>query len=294
MDAKLVGQVRSFNRAVTRRVGALDDSYLSRGRPLGEARLIFEAGGAGGIDVRVLRERLGLDSGYLSRLLRALEGQGLVEVRRKAEDGRVREVHLTETGRAEFLAYDALSDDLAASILSPLDDGERQRLVAAMAEVERLLGKPAITVGLETPDSAEARFCLDSYYAELARRFEDGFDATAGGSFDTADMRPPEGYLVLARRDGAAVGCGALKRLGGDIGEIKRVWCSSAARGMGVATKIMACLETIAREAGFGTLRLDTNKTLTEAHALYRKLGYREIARYNDNPYAHHWFEKRL
>ncbi len=294
MDAELIGMVRSFNRAVTRRVGALDDSYLSRGRPLGEARLIFEAGGADGIDVRRLRERLGLDSGYLSRLLRALEGQGLVEVRRKVEDGRVREVHLTAAGRAEFLAYDALSDDLAASILSPLDETERHRLVAAMAEVERLLGRPAITVALETPDSADARFCLDSYYAELARRFDDGFDASAGGSFDTADMRPPEGYLVLARRDSEAVGCGALKRLGGDVGEIKRVWCGSSARGMGVATKIMACLETIARQAGFGTLRLDTNKALTEAHALYRKLGYHEIARYNDNPYAHHWFEKRL
>lgn len=294
MDAKLIGHVRSFNRAVTRRVGALDDSYLSRGRPLGEARLIYEAGGADGIDVRALRERLGLDSGYLSRQLRALEAQGLVAVRRKAEDGRVREVHLTEKGRAEFLAYDALSDDLAASILSPLDDSEQQRLVAAMAEVERLLGKPAVTVALETPDSADARFCLDSYYAELARRFDDGFDATAGGSFDTADMAPPRGYLVLARRDGEAVGCGALKRLGDEMGEIKRVWCSPTVRGMGVATKIMARLETIALEAGFATLRLDTNKTLAEAHALYRKLGYHEIERYNDNPYAHRWFEKRL
>jgi DNA-binding MarR family transcriptional regulator/GNAT superfamily N-acetyltransferase len=294
MDEKLIEQVRSFNRTVTQRVGALDDSYLARGRPLGEARLIFEAGSTDGADIRVLRERLGLDSGYLSRLLRALEGQGLVEVRRKADDGRAREVHLTETGRAEFRAYDALSDDLAVSILKPLGEPERRRLVAAMAEVERLMRPPAVEVALEAPDSADARRCLDSYYAELARRFDTGFDAEAGGSFDTADMVPPHGYLVLARLDGAAVGCGALKRLSDDVGEIKRVWCGSAMRGKGVATGIMDRLEAIARELGFKTLRLDTNRTLTEAHTLYRKLGYREIGRYNDNPYAHHWFEKRL
>jgi N-acetylglutamate synthase-like GNAT family acetyltransferase len=107
-------------------------------------------------------------------------------------------------------------------------------------------------------------------------------------------MVPPHGYLVLARLDGEAVGCGALKRLSDDVGEIKRVWCGSAVRGKGVATGIMDRLEAIARDAGFKTLRLDTNRTLTEAHTLYRKLGYREIGRYNDNPYAHHWFEKRL
>ena len=119
MSDAAIQQVRRFNRLVTRRVGALDDSYLSRGRPLGEARLVFEIGLAGA-DARSLRAALGLDSGYLSRLLRALTAEGLVEVAKGQGDARVRRVALTAKGRAEFAAYERLSDDLARSILAPL------------------------------------------------------------------------------------------------------------------------------------------------------------------------------
>ena len=145
MDNGQIQQVRRFNRLVTQRVGALDDGYLQRGRPLGEARLIFETG-RNGADVRSLRARLGLDSGYLSRLLRSLEEQHLIAVQKQAGDGRMRRVTLTRKGRAELGKYDALSDQLATSILEPLDVRQRERLVSAMAEVERLLRTSAIEV----------------------------------------------------------------------------------------------------------------------------------------------------
>src|SRR4051812_17250480 len=109
MDPTQIQQVRHFNRAVTQRVGALEDSYLRRGRPLGEARLIYETGSQGA-DVRALRDRLGLDSGYLSRLLRSLEAQGMIAVTRQAQDGRLRRVNLTRKGLAEVATYDKLSD----------------------------------------------------------------------------------------------------------------------------------------------------------------------------------------
>lgn len=294
MDGTQISWVRSFNRAVTRRIGALEDSYLARGRPLGEARVIFEAGSRGGVDVRDLRARLGLDSGYMSRLLRSLEKQGLARLRRSASDGRVRELVLTPQGEAEFAAYDAESDRLAQSLLSGLGAGQRERLVAAMAEVERLLAAAAIKLRVEAADSADARRCLEGYYAELGRRFEAGFDPQAGNNFDIAEMTPPKGHFVVARMDGEAVGCGALKLLEPGIGEVKRVWTAPSARGCGVARKVMEALEGLARGAGLALVRLDTNRALTEAHALYRRLGYREIERYNDNPYADHWFEKRL
>lgn len=289
-----IASLRGFNRTVTRRIGALEDSYLARGRPLGEARVLFEIGSGGTTDVSVLRDRLGLDSGYLSRLLRSLERQDLVEVRRKPADGRAREVGLTDKGRGEFAAYDRLSDDLAASILSPLSPSQRDRLVAAAREVERLLKAASVCVDVVPAGSAEARRCLDRYFAELAQRFEEGFEVGPAGGADPADMEPPKGWFVLARLDGLAVGCGVLKRLDGRMGEIKRVWCDTETRGLGVATRIMDHLEDMAAGAGFETVRLDTNKALTEAHALYRKRGYMEIGRYNDNPYAHHWFEKCL
>lgn len=289
-----IQQVRRFNRLVTQRAGALEESYLSRGRPLGEARLLFEIGVAGGCDVALLRTRLGLDSGYLSRLLRSLERQRLVELRKAEGDGRARSVVLTEKGREEFEAYEALSDEVAEDLLSLLDEPRRKRLIAAMGEIERLLRGAALEISVEDPASADARWCLEQYFAELSARFENGFDPGKGGGPPSSEMRPPSGWLLVARLDREPVGCGALMRLDEVASEIKRVWTAPAARGLGVAARLMGRLEALARDAGFSIVRLDTNRTLSEARAMYRKLGYVEIPRYNDNPYAHHWFEKRL
>ncbi len=293
MDESQLRQIRRFNRLVARRVGALETNYLRRGRPLAEARLIFEIG-ADGVDLRTLRARLGLDSGYLSRLLQSLRTQGLIAVAKAGGDGRRRWASLTRKGSAERAAYDRLSDRLAASMLQALDEGERGRLVTAMGEVERLIRAATVEVAAEAPNSGDARRCLDAYFGELKARFEGGYDRARDDSARAGDMAPPSGLFVLARLDGDAVGCGGLKRTGRTAGEIKRVWTAPSARGMGVARRMLRALEAAAREMGLRTLRLDTNRALTEAHALYRREGFREVARFNDNPYAHHWFEKRL
>lgn len=286
--------VRRFNRAVTRRIGVLEESYLARGRPLGEARLLFEIGLSGGMAVQALRARLGLDSGYLSRLLRSLEGQGLVIVSRSGGDARARRADLTAAGREEFAAYDRLSDEVAASVLATLRPRERERLVAAMADVERLLRRGALVVEQERATSDDARFCLDSYVAELATRFDGGFDPASGNSLDPAEVTPPRGWFLIARLEAEPVGCGVLKRLDAATGEIKRVWTAPSARGLGVASRIMDRLEELAADAGFARVVLDTNRALTEARSMYALRGYREIAAYNANPYADHWFEKVL
>ncbi len=293
MDEKQIGQVRRFNRAVTRTVGALDENYLRRGRPLGEARLLFEIG-EGGAEARTLRARLGLDSGYLSRLLRSLEGQGLVTVGPDASDARRRCVLLTLKGRSEVAAYDGLSDKLAASLLAPLEPGQRARLVAAMGDVERLIAAASVVVAVEPPASADARCCLESYFHELGERFEAGYDPASDLSAPVEDLTPPSGVFVVARLDGDPVGCGGLKRIDAAAGEIKRVWTAPVARGLGVARRVLRRLEAEAVAAGFAVLRLDTNRALTEAHAFYLSEGYRDVPRFNDNPYAHRWFEKRL
>jgi DNA-binding MarR family transcriptional regulator/predicted GNAT family N-acyltransferase len=293
MDESHLQSVRRFNRLVTQRVGALEVDYLRRGRPLAQARLIFEIS-ADGVDVLDLRSRLGLDSGYLSRLLQSLKMQGLTAVAKGDGDGRRRRVSLTRKGGAERAAYDRLSDSLAASMLGPLDASEQSRLLAAMGEVERLIRAASIKVAAEAADSADARLCLDAYFRELAARFETGFDVAADDSARVKDMTPPSGLFVIARLDGDAVGCGGFKRIDKTTGEIKRVWTAPPARGLGVARRVLRTLEAAAREKGLKSLRLDTNRALTEAHALYRSEGYREIARFSDNPYADHWFEKRL
>jgi len=102
------------------------------------------------------------------------------------------------------------------------------------------------------------------------------------------------GLFVVARLDGAPVGCGALKMTEGGVGEIKRMWTDVEARGLGIARRILRKLESEAMALGLERLRLETNRTLVEAQSLYRSAGYVEVARFNDEPYAHHWFEKRL
>ena len=109
-----------------------------------------------------------------------------------------------------------------------------------------------------------------------------------------AEMNPPRGHFVIARLGGKVVGCGVLKRVDSETCEIKRVWTSHTARGMGVARAVMGELERLARANGFQRVRLDSNAKLTAAQALYRKLGYHEIARFNDDPYPTHWFGRKL
>lgn len=163
-----------------------------------------------------------------------------------------------------------------------------------MSDDDRRRRASSIAVAIEPSDSADALWCLGQYYAELDRRFENGFDQSRGNASTSEEFAPPHGQFVVARENDVPVGCGALKSLGDGVGEIKRVWVSSTVRGLGVASSIMDVLEEAARDMGFTVLRLDTNKALTEAHAMYRNRGYVETERYNDNPFAHLWFERRL
>lgn len=287
-----VAAVRRFSRAVVRRVGALEEAYLGRDRPLGQARLLWEIG-PDGAELRVLRARLGLDSGYLSRMLRALEAAGLVTVDTEEADARVRRVRLTAAGRAERAELDRRSDAVAASILEPLNPAQRRRLAAATAEVERLLTASTVRVAVTPPTRPEARECLRAYAEELAGRFEEGFDPSIGPAAGAAEFTPPAGEFLVATLDGDAVGCVGVK-LDPDAAEIKRMWVAPAARGLGLARRLLAEIEERARAHGLRATRLDTNGTLVEAIALYRSAGYREVPPFNDNPYAQHWFAKDL
>jgi DNA-binding MarR family transcriptional regulator/GNAT superfamily N-acetyltransferase len=292
MHAAEIGRVRSFNRTVTQRIGALHDEYLARGRPLGASRVLWEVAQA--TDVRTLRARLDLDSGYLSRLLRSLEHDGLVVVGPDRADRRVRTVRLTAAGRAERELLDRRSDELARSLLAPLSDAHRDRLVDAMGVVERLLTAGLVEVGVESPATPSARFCLQSYFADLDARFDGGFDPARSISADEDELTEPAGLLLVARLRGEPVGCGALKLHAGEPAEIKRMWVAPGARGLGVGRRLLHELEDRARARGAALVHLETNESLREATALYRSAGYTEVAPFNDEPYAHRWFEKRV
>lgn len=278
---------------VTQRIGALNDAYMSRDRRLGQARVLWEIGVVG-CDLRELRARLDLDSGYLSRLLRGLESDGLVEVEQSGDDGRVRTARLTPKGIAEREVLDQRSDELAESILEPLSPQQRDRLVTAMGEVERLLTASAVQVEIVDPRRPEAQYCIQRYFEELASRFDGGFDHARTISADVGELTLPAGLLLVATLHTEPVGCAGLKLHPGEPAEVKRMWVSPEVRGLGLGRRLLTEIEKQAKAHNTSALRLETNQSLKEAIALYRAAGYVEVPAFNDEPYAHHWFEKHL
>ena len=292
-ETEAVGQVRRFNRLITQRVGALNDRFLARDRPLAEARVLWEIGWEG-CEVRALRAGLELDSGHLSRLLRALEADGLIQVVPSPEDRRVRTAQLTAAGLAERTELDRRSDELAQSFLEPLGTRQRERLLAAMGDVERLLTAALVELRPTDPAHPDAKMCFERYFAELERRSNSRLDPVTLVAAKPHELRSPAGLLLLGYLHSEPVGCGAVKHHPDAPSEIKRMWVAETARGLGIGRRLLVELEASAARSGATKTRLETNGTLSEAIGLYRSAGYVEVPAFNDEPFADHWFEKRL
>jgi len=292
MDAPRIERVRAFSRLVAERTGTVTDRFLGRRRPMGESRVLWEIG-HDGIEIRALRNRLGLDSGYASRVLRALVRQRLITLEASRADRRVRRVKLTKTGRAEIAELDRLADAIAWNILQPLDARERDRLIKAMDEVQRLLQASVVRIGADDPNGKDAQWCLARYFEELRARFDEGFDPVRDPVAE-GELAPPRGAFVVARIGERPVGCAGLCFRGDAPPEIRRMWVDPQTRGAGIGKRLLEDVEQRARDAGATAVRLETNRALKEAIQLYRSRGYREVARFNELPYADYWFEKDL
>ena len=283
--------LRRFNRTYTQRIGALDESFLGLGLPLGAARLVFEIGEAGAT-VRDLRARLGLDSGHLARQLRRLEDDGLVRVAPDAGDRRRRTVRLTgRAGPARRL--DDRSEQLAERLVAPLTDRQQERLTEALATADLLVR--AATVDIRSVHPGPPRPAGGAASTSTSSTSGSRPASTPATGDDEEDMAPGAGAFVVATSDGEPVACGGVQELGQGVGEIKRMWvhpelARRRASGRGCCATSSGWPPTL----GHTTVRLDTNGTLVEAIAMYERAGYRHIERYNDNPYAQAWFEKEL
>lgn len=292
MPDPALARIRRFNRAVTRETGAMEESYLGRGRPLGAARVLW-AIGPDGRDLADLRAELALDSGLLSRLLRALQAEGLASVAPDATDRRRRRATLTPAGLSERAEYDRLNDQMAEAMLARAPR-HRDALLAAMDLVAVTLNSDRIDLRPADPDDPAARACLVAYAAHLSGMIH-GLPPTVVPDPDPqADLfRPPHGTFLLAWCDRLPVGCVSLKPLEPGVAEVKRLWVDPAARGLGLARRLMRAVEDQARTLGYASLKLDTNAALTEAIALYQRSGWTPTAPYTGFP-ATHWFAKPL
>ncbi len=287
-----IASIRRFNRAITATVGALDDSFLGRGRPLGPARVLWSIRPEG-TDVAEIRAALHLDSGLLSRILRGLEREGLVTTAASLSDRRRRIASLTPAGEAEKAEYDRLNDTLAASMLARMS-ADTEDLVRAMDRIATALTRDRITIEPADPDDPQARACLVAYFRLLADRIPGITAAHVPDPDPDADLyRPPNGAFLLARSDGHVLGCVSLKPVDAATGEVKRLWIAPEARGLGLARRMMEAIEGRARTLGLTRLRLDTNENLPEAITLYRKTGWTEVAPFTTFP-ATHWFARDI
>ncbi len=290
----LVADVRRFNRSVTEHIGVLDDHYLGGRLTAAEARLLWEIGPTGA-ELRALRARLGLDSGYLTRLVRSLVEAGLVTTAPSPDDRRTRVARLTKKGLAERALLDERSDAVAEAVLRPLADDEQRQLVDAMRVVERLLTAGAVEIREVDPEHPDARQSLAAYFAELGRRSDTPFDPAVGSTAEPHEVRPPHGVFLVAYLRGTPMGCGALKHFDDEaVSDLKRMWVHDGARGRGVGRRLLVELEQRAVAHGSRAVRLETNASLDEAIGLYLSAGFVEVEPFNDEPFADHWYRKAL
>jgi GNAT superfamily N-acetyltransferase/DNA-binding MarR family transcriptional regulator len=287
-----IRRLRRFNRAVVREAGALDTSFLGRGRPLGAARVLHLVQ-PDGTDVGLIRSRLGLDSGLLSRFLRALERESLITTEADPSDRRRGIARLTPAGQAEVAAYLSLIH-AQASVLLTRAGSRADEVLAAMDLIATVLNRHQVDIRPADPDSPEAIACLRAYFDEVLARVP----AARPDHFPLPDphsdsYRPPQGCFLVAWSDDLPVGCVSLRPLDVATAEVKRLWVHDSARGHGLARRLMTKVEDEARERGHKTLKLDTNSILTEAVALYRATGWTDIAPYTSPP-ADIWVGKAL
>lgn len=293
MAGHLIETFRQFQRVVTSEVGVLQDDFLGRGRPYGASRVLWEMGDEP-IEVAALRERLGLDPGYASRLLGVLEAEGLIRTMTSPDDARAKVAERTASGRDEAAVLDRLSDGAAVDLLAHLNQAERIELDRATRVVTRALARRHVTLEIEDAASRDAQWCVGEFFAEIDALLEAGYDPAKAVVVGAADLTPPHGAFLVARLHGRPVGCGGVKLPVGEPAFLKRMWVAPSARGLGIAGLILGRLEAIARESGATEVTLDTNSLLVAAGRMYESRGYVEVPDFNGEPHADRWYRKDL
>ena len=275
-----VAAVRRFNRFYTRAIGVLDKGYLGTTYTLAESRVLYEIAKARGITAKAVGEITGLDAGYLSRIVARLEREGVVSRERSADDGRSALLRLTPHGAQVFEPFDRRSAALIESMIGGLSSGQRQRLTAAMAEVEALLGaSPSDEVTLRPHRSGDMGWITERHGVNYAREY--GWNGhieavTARICADFLDACDPAlERCWIAERDGQRLGCVFLvKDEVPGVARLRLLMLEPAARGLGLGRRLVDECVAFARAAGYREIVLWTHKVLRAARAIYAATGF--------------------
>ena len=294
--AARIEAVRRFNRFYTRRIGVLREGLVDSPFSLAEARVLYEVANRTGPTATDLAGALALDPGYLSRLLRGLEKQGVVARRRSDADGRRSHLELTPRGRRAFAALDSRSAAEVAAMLGAVAAPEQQRLVSAIETIERLLGaqaEPRVPYLLRPHRPGDIGWVVSRHGALYAQeygwdeRFEAFVATIAAGFIERFD--PGRERCWIAERDGENVGAVFLVRKSATVAQLRMLIVEPRARGLGIGKRLVDECERFARQCGYRRIVLWTNSILHAARGIYEAAGYRLV---KEEP--HHSFGQDL
>jgi DNA-binding MarR family transcriptional regulator/GNAT superfamily N-acetyltransferase len=280
-----IAAVRAFNRFYTRKLGVLDQQLLKSPFSLSEARVLYELAHASQLSAKEIGIELGLDPGYLSRIVQNFDEAGLIARKPLATDRRQYQLSLTAKGRQAFARLDRLSQEDAAGMLRPLSEEDRHRLTGAMKTVERLLGMPLAEpppASLRGPRPGDMGWVVQSHGALYASEygFDAGFEALVAEivakfmtSYDATRER-----CWIADIEGRPVGSVFLVRASDDVAKLRLLLLDPSARGRGLGQRLVAECVSFARACGYRRMTLWTQSILVGARKIYQDAGFALVA----------------
>jgi DNA-binding MarR family transcriptional regulator/GNAT superfamily N-acetyltransferase len=292
-DLGRVATVRSFNRFYTSVIGLLSEGLLETPYTLTEARVMFELAQSDATEVPVLRQTLGLDAGYLSRVLGRLETRGLLKREQAKTDARRQRVRLTAGGRRAFRTLDRRSATEVAELLDKLTDEEQRDLVSAMAAIQKLLEGPRLphALVLRPPHSGDFGWVVHRHGVNYAQEYgwDETFEALVARIVaDFADARDPRREAAwIAELDGDTVGCVFCVKKEESVAQLRLLLVEPRARGKGVGTRLCDQCVRFARSAGYKRLMLWTNDVLEDARRIYERAGFELVEEERHRSFGH-------
>jgi DNA-binding MarR family transcriptional regulator/N-acetylglutamate synthase-like GNAT family acetyltransferase len=289
-----VGSVRRFNRFWTRQIGVLREGYLESPFSLTEVRVLYELANRGESTASELGEKLGLDAGYLSRILRGFEKHDLIHKRPSETDGRRRLLRLSERGREAFAPLDARSRNDIGAMLGGMSIAEQERLVGAMRTIEGLLGvspEPVVPYLLRAHLPGDMGWVVHRHGVLYASEYgwDERFEALVAEIVAKfiRQYDPKLERCWIAERDGEIVGCVFLVRESEEIAKLRLLLVEPKVRGLGIGSRLVEECIRFARQAGYRKITLWTNDVLDSARRIYKAMGFRLVHEEPHHSFGH-------
>jgi DNA-binding MarR family transcriptional regulator/N-acetylglutamate synthase-like GNAT family acetyltransferase len=289
-----VGDVRHFNRFWTRQIGVLREEYLESPFSLTEVRVLYELAHGEETTASELGEELGLDAGYLSRILRGFEKHGLIHKRPSEADGRRRLLRLTDRGREAFAPLDARSRSEIGAMLGGMSITGQERLVGAMRTIERLLSarpEPVVPYLLRPHQPGDMGWVVHRHGVLYAREYgwDERFEALVAEIVAKFIQQydPSLERCWIAEREGEIVGCVFLVRESEEIAKLRLLLVEPEARGLGIGSRLVEECIRFARQAGYLKITLWTNDVLNSARRIYEGMGFRLVHEKPHHSFGH-------